>query len=453
MPAWLQVLAELQYTTVAIMPVRNPLEVAQSLERRNGFPIAKSLLLWLRHVLDAEAATRQVPRALIDYDRLLDDWRTELADVNRQLGFTCFATTAHFEEQVGQYLSLDDRHHVASADAVREADRIGWVAEAFAALHQLRGPADAVDRQAAITTLDRARGSLDGVQAVLDPFLVAYRNELHLARSAQATTDARLAAVEAEASAAHGRLHAELDEAQAAARHEAEERRAEVSRLQSQVEGRDQALTRVRADLERTRSLLAMRSDQLTDASTRVRQLEQRLATEAAAMARLVAAHEDERETRARFQAEAEARRADLQQLRLTSEQSAREALRIAAVGHASIRRSATQLGRPEALLRLLSDAQVRPSRWLANPVSSAGNLFRLGRRAYRHRVTLLARCGLFDAEFYARTIPECRPTSPRGSCCPATRRASARICCSTRGGTGRPIPTFRKRSRHCSTT
>jgi len=360
-PAWLQVLTELQYTTVAIMPIRNPLEVAQSLERRNGFPIAKSLLLWLRHVLDAEASTRQVPRALVDYGSLLEDWRTELSDVNRQIGFTCFATTAHFEKQVGHYLSRDDRHHVASAEAVRAADRIGWVAEAFAALHQLRGPADATARQTAITTLDRARGSLDGVEAVMDPFLAAYRTELQTAKSAKATTDAWLAVVEAEAREALRRRQAELDEA----RRDADERRAEASKLQTRVEARDQALTRVRADLERTRSLLAIRE--------------------------------------AGFRAEAEAL---LQQLRLASEQSAREALRTAAVGHASRRRGEAHLGRPEALLRLLSDAQVRPSQWLTHPVSSARNLFRLGRRAYRHRVTLLARCGLFDAEFYARTIP-----------------------------------------------
>jgi hypothetical protein len=372
-PAWLQVLAELRYTTVAILPVRNPLEVARSLERRNGFPVAKSLLLWLRHVLDAEASTRQVPRALVDYGCLLDDWRTELSDVSRQLGFTCVAQTAAFEEQVDQYLSRDDRHHVASAHAVREADRIGWVAAAFAALHQLRRPADTDARQAAIATLDQARDWLDGVEAVMDPFLAAYRRELHRAASA-----------EAEARAALGRRQLELDEA----RQEAGNRRDDVSRLRAQVEGRDQALTRVRADLERTRSLLATRTDQLADASACLRQLQEQLAAEPS------------------VRAEAEALRADVQQLRLAAEHAAREALRTAAAGHARLRHGESPRGRPEAFLRLLTDAQVRPSRWLAEPLCSVRNLVRLGRREYRHRVTQLARCGLFDPAFYARTLP-----------------------------------------------
>jgi len=42
----LSVLAELDIRPVAILPIRNPLEVAYSLMRRNHFSLSKSLLLW-----------------------------------------------------------------------------------------------------------------------------------------------------------------------------------------------------------------------------------------------------------------------------------------------------------------------------------------------------------------------------------------------------------------------
>ncbi len=53
-PFTLSVLSELNISPVAILPVRNPLEVVYSLKRNRGFAPSKSLLLWLRHVLDAE---------------------------------------------------------------------------------------------------------------------------------------------------------------------------------------------------------------------------------------------------------------------------------------------------------------------------------------------------------------------------------------------------------------
>jgi hypothetical protein len=43
-------------------------------------------LLWLRHVLDAEADTRGMPRAVLDWSRFLDDWPASLQRVAEQLG-------------------------------------------------------------------------------------------------------------------------------------------------------------------------------------------------------------------------------------------------------------------------------------------------------------------------------------------------------------------------------
>lgn len=373
-PAWLQVLAELHYTVVAIMPFRNPLEVAQSLERRNGFPIAKSLLLWLRHVLDAEAGTRQLPHAFIDYAALLADWRRELSGVNRQLGFDYFSATESFEQQLGRYLSVDDRHHVASVDALREADRLGWATEAFAALSQLRSSSGDADRQDPVAILDRIRGALDEAETVVEPFLSAYRSQVLLAKSSQ-------------------------DEALAAARQDAERRRAEAATFAARVEEREQALTQLGADLQHTRSLLVTRSDQLHDAREHARQLEERLASEAAATARLAAEHQAEKDAAA-------ALRVDRESVRLSWEESERHAVRSAGIGHASLRRRAAESSPAEALLRLLSDAQVPPSQWLARPLRSARNLFRLRGADYRLRVNVLARSGLFDRDFYARLTP-----------------------------------------------
>src|SRR5271169_695327 len=53
-PFWLEVLREMQKAPRIVIPIRSPLEVAQSLEKQQGVPLNEGLLLWLRHNLDAE---------------------------------------------------------------------------------------------------------------------------------------------------------------------------------------------------------------------------------------------------------------------------------------------------------------------------------------------------------------------------------------------------------------
>ena len=58
---WLDALEAFDADPLVVLPVRNPLEVAASLARRNDFDPSLGQLLWLRHVLDAEHATRGPP--------------------------------------------------------------------------------------------------------------------------------------------------------------------------------------------------------------------------------------------------------------------------------------------------------------------------------------------------------------------------------------------------------
>src|SRR3546814_11055533 len=53
----------------------DPFQVAHSLRNRNQFSRDKGLLLWLRHVLDAERDSRGLPRCFVSYEQLLSDWR------------------------------------------------------------------------------------------------------------------------------------------------------------------------------------------------------------------------------------------------------------------------------------------------------------------------------------------------------------------------------------------
>lgn len=85
-PFWHQVLEEQGFTPFPIIPVRAPEEVAASLNGRNGMPISEALALWQRHVIDAERDTRDLPRHILLWQDLLNDWRSALAGIEASLG-------------------------------------------------------------------------------------------------------------------------------------------------------------------------------------------------------------------------------------------------------------------------------------------------------------------------------------------------------------------------------
>jgi hypothetical protein len=87
-PFWLDCLEQAGARTLIVFPVRNPLEVAASLERRNGLEAGLGQLLWLRHVLDAEFASRGTPRFFTSYDRVLNEWARTAEDAQAVLGIT-----------------------------------------------------------------------------------------------------------------------------------------------------------------------------------------------------------------------------------------------------------------------------------------------------------------------------------------------------------------------------
>ena len=66
--------------------VRNPLEVARSLARRDGLGQTQSLLLWADNALAALDATKHSPVAFVDFDRLLTQPLASVDDALLRLG-------------------------------------------------------------------------------------------------------------------------------------------------------------------------------------------------------------------------------------------------------------------------------------------------------------------------------------------------------------------------------
>ncbi|HEY2347292.1 MAG TPA: rhamnan synthesis F family protein [Xanthomonadaceae bacterium] len=114
-PLWIEVLDELGVDVRVVVPIRDPVEVAASLSRRDGTPPAASHLLWLRHVVAAEAASRNRRRVLAGYDGLLADPHGLADRIAHALGIAWPSATDAARAAIGEFLNPELRH--AAPDA------------------------------------------------------------------------------------------------------------------------------------------------------------------------------------------------------------------------------------------------------------------------------------------------------------------------------------------------
>jgi len=73
LPFWRLVFDDAELDHRYVIALRNPLEVAASLETRNGFPIEKGALLWAHYTLEALRGSVGRPRMILQYTRMLSN--------------------------------------------------------------------------------------------------------------------------------------------------------------------------------------------------------------------------------------------------------------------------------------------------------------------------------------------------------------------------------------------
>ena len=159
LPFWLEVLADFGADTRVAVPVRNPVEVVRSLQVRDVIDPSVGHLLWLRHVLDAEAGSRDRRRAFVRFEDLLHDW-PKVADTmahELQLSWPRQSTAARME--IEERLDSSERHQVAEDAAVLESGQVSaWVSSTF----------EIVDRWAHGNVDKSDRASLDAIRSAFD---------------------------------------------------------------------------------------------------------------------------------------------------------------------------------------------------------------------------------------------------------------------------------------------
>ena len=110
LPLWEDVLDELDMEVCYLYCLRNPLDVAASLKKRNGFSKSRSFALWLFYSLSAFHWTHGASRVIVQYDRLLEDWEGSLRTISGAFDLPWPEDDHGLRREMADFLKLDSRH-------------------------------------------------------------------------------------------------------------------------------------------------------------------------------------------------------------------------------------------------------------------------------------------------------------------------------------------------------
>jgi len=272
LPLWLDVLKDCHISALPVIPLRNPIEVAESLQKRDGFPREQSYLIWLRHVLEAERETRGMHRCVMTYDELLADWRSAMSVVGRRLGIVWPVAFDDAAEEINAFLDHRHRHQAKQLDDLEASAGVpGWVSTSYREMVKL---ARIGDRDASFRILDATFGDFAEAARIFgsgSAGLYSITCEVEGLRKENAVRRQEVERLTAELDQG-GRRIAELSEALTASHSEGERLRSELAGRQQEVEqlhgelsGREQELERLGRELSERQQELERLGGELSE--------------------------------------------------------------------------------------------------------------------------------------------------------------------------------------------
>lgn len=168
-PLYKSALSRAGYRAVAVLPYRNPAEVIDSLMARSNWPNhagrVDAALLWLTYVLEAERASRDMPRIFINFGDLLSDWQPLIAELQVTGGLHFPVPTEQLAVAASEFLSQSERHQRRTTGALtRDPVTNGWVKEAYHLLSEFRSDPASVET---MTRFDALRAALADAMPML----------------------------------------------------------------------------------------------------------------------------------------------------------------------------------------------------------------------------------------------------------------------------------------------
>jgi hypothetical protein len=120
LPFWQRLVPGMRY----VICLRNPLDVARSLERRDGFSPEKAGDLWVSFVEASFRNTAGQDRLILFYEDVMADWPRELARLSKFIGQPDAAGFEHLRTSVWTAVHEELYHHRSSTAEVLDDPRL-----------------------------------------------------------------------------------------------------------------------------------------------------------------------------------------------------------------------------------------------------------------------------------------------------------------------------------------
>jgi len=157
--AYIEALEQLNYTIKIFVIVRNPLEVVESLGKRNGISTADAALLWLRYNLDAEFASRKHKRIFISFSQLVKAPVEMFEFTSANLSVKYPQDLDDVSPMLVDFVNPSQRNHLISNEEVSHSTlTMGWINDVYSALLVL---CNNPDSRNSLEVLDRVRREFD----------------------------------------------------------------------------------------------------------------------------------------------------------------------------------------------------------------------------------------------------------------------------------------------------
>lgn len=276
-PFWEDVLKESDAAPRYVMTHRNPLEVAASLAQRDGMDTGTGMLIWLRHVLDGEAATRGKTRCFVNFASLLGNWAGAMTRIQDALDLSFPRFSVGVTSEVEAFLDKKLRHHDEAPTSTLDNPLLSeWVRDTYAILEKWAASGEA---KTDYKKLDVIRAALTSAGTTFAPVIQDSR------RTAAALTDreAKLSTLQEE----HEKLDNRLNDAVTARDNLAENRdtiRAERDALKTDLSQVQEERDSVRDALTKSMSEKASLEGSLTSIESERNKLKENLTKEVQAL-------------------------------------------------------------------------------------------------------------------------------------------------------------------------
>lgn len=156
LPFWMSVFDHLKVRVSYIIAFRNPMSVARSLQRRDGFDLEKGYFLWQEHMLGSLGCTAGCERLVVEYDRLIADPAHELQRIASVFNLAFDPMSQEFSEYKIEFLDRSLRHTEYQAeDLLLEQAAPSGTVELYELLVKLSRDASTFDAKQVKFSLDR----------------------------------------------------------------------------------------------------------------------------------------------------------------------------------------------------------------------------------------------------------------------------------------------------------